>query len=498
MVVASLSAPASAQRVTAYISADSVTVGERFTLSLVAEHNFMAAPFFPAPGDSLFGDLVALKREVLPARYGGTARPGTRIDSVTYEVATFALDTAYVPPVPVLFAINEDTLRAASQPIFVPVISLVPPGAQDIQDLAPLAEFPAPVWPWVLLATAALLLLGAFVYGLRRKQKAPPPAVEAPPPPPARPYEEAIERLNRLETNEDLAEPAHAKLFYVILSDTLRTYLERRAGVPALESTTRELLATLQQRAHRLPLGEEVMRCAAGVLELSDLAKFAEHRPQPREGKTAIRQARAVIESVEVGLNAPPLGGNGQAPPVPPPAPAPALPAEAAKPPRQKLAAWMLGSAGALVVVLMAWRVNMAMPTALALAGYFGARYVAGPRQRPMVPAFAVQTGHYLWILLGYALASSGAASPALAIAEVLVMMAGLAWLLWRPGLPPVLLLTVVQVLGLATNGISFVALDAQRGPLFVHVALRLVALATLWWGWQELRRRGHEDDIDR
>src|SRR5690606_31722830 len=62
------------------------------------------------------------------------------------------------------------------------------------------------------------------------------------------PFDEAVTRLKRLE-QVDLYQDAAVKPFYVELSDLLRTYLERRLQVPALETTTRELILLVRHHA---------------------------------------------------------------------------------------------------------------------------------------------------------------------------------------------------------------------------------------------------------
>ncbi len=296
---------AQAQRVEASLSTDSVTVGDRFTLTLVAEHPFALEPAFPDPalGDTLFGDLEVIGRQASGGRYLGAADPGLRRDSVVYEVTTFALDTAYVPPLAVRFSANEDTFSAASAPLILLVTSLVPPEAEDIQDLAPLVEFPRPLWPYVLLALAVLVLLALLIYYLRRRRRAPEPeAPSLPPAPRVSPYDAAIRRLRELEASADPEAQEQVKPFFVELSDVLRTYLEARLGVPALERTTRELRQELEGRYVRYKLPGAAPGRVQNLLERADLVKFADLRPPAAQSREALEETRKTIDSIETKL----------------------------------------------------------------------------------------------------------------------------------------------------------------------------------------------------
>jgi hypothetical protein len=298
LLLAAAAPPAWGQQVRAYVSEDSVRVGDRFLLSLVAEHDPTAEPVFPSVADSLrFGDVEVLA-EQSRARVD---RGGARIDSVVYVVTTFALDSAAVPPIRLRFTADADTFSAASDSLHIPVTALVPPQAPGIRDLAPLIDFPAPVWPWVLLVAGVLAVVGLLAYAIWKKRQARPPAAEpAPPPRVLTPYEEALERLGLLET-ADVGSAEAVKPYYVALSDVLRHYLARRTGVNAMECTTRELVRELERRT---PLPAEAVRRTRLVLELADFVKFADAHPAAERSRAALGEAREALDRVEGTLRA--------------------------------------------------------------------------------------------------------------------------------------------------------------------------------------------------
>ena len=304
---------AAGQSVRAYVSTDSITVGDRFALSIVAEHNFMMEATFPAPPPDTartqrgfptaaiglrFGDLEVIRRDTFEASYGGTAAPGLRRDSVVYEVTTFAIDSAVVGPIPVQFTAGEDTFSVATQPFVLPVVSLVPPDAQGLRPLAPLAEFPTPLWPWILLALALVVLLLTIYYWWRERQEEPGEVV-APTRVAVPPYEEARQRLRTLRETVDPSDPEQTKPFYVELADLLRTFIEARLDVPALEQTSRELTRELELQAHLGRLPETLPAHVYGVLALADLVKFADMRPPASQHAQALEETDELLDLVE-------------------------------------------------------------------------------------------------------------------------------------------------------------------------------------------------------
>lgn len=303
--------PLLAQDLRLHISRDTVEIGDRFFISIAADHDFAQEAYFPTIDTSdtvsaptglpftnarlQFGDVEVLGRELFLGRGAGGAR---RVDSAVYEVTTFALDSAQIAPISVRFSAGEDTFRVATAPQIITVVSLVPPETEDIRPLAPLAEFPRPIWPWFLLGLAILALLFLLHSYLRDRRNAPQEVVEAPPLPPIPPYQEAQERLRALEQMEP-ADPDQTKPFYIELADLLRTYLEKRVGVPALERTTRELTREMKQYARRGDVPEDIPQALNAVLSLADLVKFADMKPPSRQHERALAESRVLLDDIE-------------------------------------------------------------------------------------------------------------------------------------------------------------------------------------------------------
>ena len=115
---------------------------------------------------------------------------------------------------------------------------------------------------------AATLLISRW---LKRR-----PKPVAPPPPPRAPWEVAIEKLLLLErAKEQMLAAQKGEEFIDGVGDALREYLGRRYGFDGLESTTDEVLRTLERiRPHKLSLSGVSL-----LLEQCDLVKFARAAP---------------------------------------------------------------------------------------------------------------------------------------------------------------------------------------------------------------------------
>ena len=274
------------------MSADSVKIGERFTLTLVATRAADREVMFPSvdAGSAVFGDLHAVRRQAVRTRRASTAR---RVDSVAYEVTTFALDSARVPVLPVRLASGGDTTIVGTPPRTVPVVSVVGPDAEALRTPAALLPFPRPAWVWGVLGLLTAAVLGGGAYGWwrwRARDEDGPDDSEA-----ESAYEAASARLRRLERRHPSGREA-ARAFYVDLTEALRVYLVRRVGVRALEQTTAEVVAALRRRSE---VPEEPLQRLQAVLEQADLVKFADAQPPPAESQAVLDDAQAVLDALE-------------------------------------------------------------------------------------------------------------------------------------------------------------------------------------------------------
>lgn len=277
----------------ARVSADSVKIGERFTLTLVAQHGADGDAVFPPAdaGSAVFGDLHVFRRGAVQTRQVSNAR---RVDSVAYEVTTFALDSARVPIFPIRLVAGSDTTVAGTFPRVVPVVSVVGPDAEGLRAPTLLAAFPRPVWWWGGLGLVGAVLVAGVAYVWWRRQEDGDEVVPSEEEP-AGPYEAASTRLHRLERRNPTGREA-CTAFYVDLTETLRIYLARRVGVRALERTTPEVLAALHRRPE---VNEAVVRRLQAVLEQADLVKFADAQPPPDESQEVLEEAQGILDAIE-------------------------------------------------------------------------------------------------------------------------------------------------------------------------------------------------------
>jgi hypothetical protein len=161
--------------------------------------------------------------------------------------------------------------------------------ANDIRDIKPPVAIPN-VWEWLWLALGLLagvaLLFAVWKWWQYRRAHVP-----VAPPVPA--HVRAKQKLQ-----EALAFLAQPKPFCILVSDTIRAYLEEQFDFRAPERTTEEFLHELQATDLLSP---EQKGSLGQFLESCDLVKFARYEPGEPELRGLHGSAVRLIEETEPG-----------------------------------------------------------------------------------------------------------------------------------------------------------------------------------------------------
>lgn len=174
-------------------------------------------------------------------------------------------DTTLALLKPLLFRVNGDSLF--SEPL---LFNLIKPtlNGDDFYDIKPIEEAPTnweKILTWLGLGLlGGLGLLYLIIYLLKNRKKETVEEISTLPP-----WEIAYRKLEKLEI--ELGRELNQKLFYVQLTFVLREYLEEAFELPALESTSSELLNQLSS----LNVSPEQYAKIEKLLKDSDLIKFA-------------------------------------------------------------------------------------------------------------------------------------------------------------------------------------------------------------------------------
>ena len=152
--------------------------------------------------------------------------------------------------------------------------------------------------PYIIWVVLALLLIAGIIYFFVTRKKpiiSEEEIIAALPP-----YEEAIERLQKLD-NKLLWQNNEVKKYYSELTEIVRAYIERELKVPALEITTHELVEKLSDfnQAKTIDTSRETIKKLKALLSEADLVKFAKSKPLSHEIEEDRRDAEDVLNELK-------------------------------------------------------------------------------------------------------------------------------------------------------------------------------------------------------
>jgi hypothetical protein len=278
-----------AQKVTTSVDTTKNKIGAEFKLTIKTDvDTFSKVKFSEAKN---FGAL-----EVIHSYKIDTVRNGARYELIKkYGLTQFDSGKYTIQRIPIL--INGKTFFSDSIKVEVNDIQ-VDTLKQKMYDIKDIAEVESPIGTWwiYILIFFAIGIAGYFIYQFIKKRQNQPKAevivFKSP-------IEKATTLLQQLE-NKELWQKGEIKDYYSELTDIARNYIEEEINIPAMESTTSELIDGLRKAAKqkKLKLSNETVENLEKVLKQADLVKFAKVKPldfEIEEDKKRISSSIVII-----------------------------------------------------------------------------------------------------------------------------------------------------------------------------------------------------------
>ena len=245
-------------------------IGAQFNLTLKTNVDTLSKVVFPTSKN--FGKMEVIRSYVID-----TIKHGDRYELIKkYGVTQFDSGKYVIPSLKVLInnkAFATDSLLVEVSNVQVDTLR------QKLFDIKPIVEVPYQLsyfWQYVLIILL-ILGIGALIYWLIKKyQKKKVEEVEEL----KSPIERATILLKTLEKKE-LWQKGAVKEYYSELTDIARNYIEEAIEIPAMESTTSELILALRAASikKKMTLSVEILENLERVLKQADLVKFAKSKP---------------------------------------------------------------------------------------------------------------------------------------------------------------------------------------------------------------------------
>ncbi|MBQ2027474.1 MAG: hypothetical protein II214_06200 [Alistipes sp.] len=298
-------AQTAAPTITSRLSADTVMIGDRVTLTVEVEKDVMQQVIFPSfdftqtDGSEQAEPSIEVIHDFAPdtvSQEGRRVLLRKRYEMAVYDEGIYRMGKAQV-----LYLDKNliDTLVAdREEELFVKTFQ-IDSTAKSVRELKPqktlklrFAEFGGYLG---ISFAVALLIVGAIFLLIRYLHKRGKRIADLfKPAPPVPAHIVAIESLEKLR-NEKLWQNNKHKLYYSGLSDILRTYLAGRFEVGAMEMTTDEIADTLRN----IDIEQKQKMDLLAVLRDADLVKFAKATPEAEDNELAFDKAFYFVENTK-------------------------------------------------------------------------------------------------------------------------------------------------------------------------------------------------------
>ncbi|NBW28100.1 MAG: hypothetical protein EBR38_05990 [Flavobacteriaceae bacterium] len=265
-------------------------IGAQFNLTFKTNVDTAAKVVFPTLKN--FGKMEVIRSYVID-----TIKHGARYDLIKkYGVTQFDSGKYVIPSLKVL--INNKVF--ATDSILVEVSDVkVDTLKQKLFDIKPIAESEYQLsnfWRYLLIILLIFGIVALSYWVIKKYKKKQVEEVEEI----KSPIERATILLKNLEKKE-LWQKGAVKEYYSELTDIARNYIEEAIEIPAMESTTSELILALRAASikKKMKVSVETLENLERVLKQADLVKFAKSRPLDFE----IAEDKNKIEKVILTLD---------------------------------------------------------------------------------------------------------------------------------------------------------------------------------------------------
>lgn len=278
------------------IDTSRILIGDQVNILMELEQKAGDQYQFP-----VFKDTLVKNVEILSVSQPDTQRlDGDRL-RLSQRLLVTSFDTGFYVIPPFYFPNLEgfDSLKSEALPL--EVLTLEIDTTKGIADIKSPFEVPLTFMEILPYIVVALLLLGIayLVWNYYRKKKLQPVVepIRLKPVEPAHIW--ALRNLDEL-AKEKLWQKGKVKLYHSRVSEILRSYIEFRFDIRAMEQTTREIFDSFEKTDL---VSEDLLNTLHQSLELSDLVKFAKWNPLPDENEKTLEIAYEFVLKTKKIIN---------------------------------------------------------------------------------------------------------------------------------------------------------------------------------------------------
>ena len=203
-----------------------------------------------------------------------------------------------IPPFQVTISSSNKLSRKFLSSGLVVSVRYSPMDSTGLRDIKPVMEVHVPdyTWAYILAGILSLLFFAWLIYRYfkNRKKKVKPAFV-----PSVKPYEEAMQALQKLK-GMDISTATAIRTYHTKLSEIFKTYYSNKERKNMLHYTTGDMLVNMKSGLS----SADTISTLAEILRITDAVKFAKYIPPAYENENVLAQEKAVIDTMEKNYSA--------------------------------------------------------------------------------------------------------------------------------------------------------------------------------------------------
>ncbi|MCB9225987.1 MAG: hypothetical protein H6578_02285 [Chitinophagales bacterium] len=270
-----------AQNLSITLDKDTILIGDHINLDITIKNTNNDKVLFPVFADSIstFDVINSYPIDTLSDGY-----------NKRYSITQFNAGNYQFGQIPTVVVHSNgvmDTLYSNNVNLVVNTIEV--DTTQAIKSIKTVKSLPFP-WKeflkkWGIPLLLLLIALGVLIYYIAKRKKL--FVKEEKPKTMLDFYEEALQKLDEIDQKK-MWQNDQIKEYYFGISEVMRTYLEGRFGINAMESTTDEI-------KDELFLETGLKNKVTDILAQADLAKFAKFKPLNDENMSVMKKAKDFV-----------------------------------------------------------------------------------------------------------------------------------------------------------------------------------------------------------
>ena len=283
------------QAITVLAALDSsiMKIGEQRKIALEVKQPHSAVVYFPTINGN---DTLAQGIEILKITPPDTLKSNNALTiKQEYFITSFDTGRYVLPP----FVFKSKTQSYTTEQLYLDVITY----DEDLTNakLTGMAENYDPPFNWVRFLLYLSIVLGVIGLGtliyyiykvvqeMKNNQIEEEIVVDN-----RLPHEIALEELEKIKSDK-LWQKGEVKVYYTVLTDTLRDYFTRRFNIPAMEMTSSEIIRSLKYEHDAVDAIERVRE----IFDISDMVKFAKMEPSQEDNEISIVNAFFIVNKTK-------------------------------------------------------------------------------------------------------------------------------------------------------------------------------------------------------